>query len=178
MKIKKCITALVATLVIACSTFPTSAYASTTTQKTTCDKTIMYTSNMSKTVNASRAMSLALYPGQSGYSNTVSFNFIGLPANAIVKSIKVDAGRGTVLGGLGAILPQKIKITNPAGESKEEPWGRGNVTTTSAFIADKAAGVWNVCYYGTNIASPSSGSQFIGGTKYASVKMTIDYVLE
>ncbi len=42
----------------------------------------------------------------------------------------------------------------------------------------KAAGTWSVYMTGTNIASPSLGSAFIGGTKYSRPKMTIKYILE
>ena len=63
-------------------------------------------------------------------------------------------------------------------ESGESSWGKGNVTTTNLFIAEKAAGTWSVYMTGTNIASPNLGSAFIGGTKYSSVKMKVSYILE
>ena len=52
------------------------------------------------------------------------------------------------------------------------------VSATNLFIAEKAAGTWSVYMTGTNIASPSLGSAFIGGTKYSRPKMTIIYILE
>ncbi|MBA4687357.1 MAG: hypothetical protein H2184_09390 [Candidatus Galacturonibacter soehngenii] len=131
-----------------------------------------------KTVTSSKAMSIALNPGTTGNSNTITFNFSSLPSNAIVKEIKVDASNASAIGGLGAILAQTLTITSPVGETKTVTWGRGNVTSTSAFIADSARGTWSIYMTGTNVASASSGSQFIGGTKYLSVKMTITYVLE
>lgn len=132
----------------------------------------------SKTVTASKAMSIALNPGATGNSNTVTFNFGTLPSNAIVKEITIDASNASVIGGLGAILAQSVTITSPDGVILTTTWGKGNVTTTSAFINDDARGTWSVYMTGRNIAPSSSGSQFIGGTKYSSVKMTIKYILE
>ena len=65
-----------------------------------------------------------------------------------------------------------------SGETHTVSWGKGNVTTTNLFIAEKAAGTWSVYMTGTNIASPNLGSAFIGGTKYSSVKMKVSYILE
>ena len=70
------------------------------------------------------------------------------------------------------------KEPSPSGETHTVSWGKGNVTTTNLFIAEKAAGTWSVYMTGTNIASPNLGSAFIGGTKYSSVKMKVSYILE
>ena len=75
-------------------------------------------------------------------------------------------------------MAQSLTITSPSGETHTVSWGRGNVTTTSLFIAEKAVGTWFVYMTGTNIASPSLGSAFIGGTKYSQPKMAIKYILE
>ena len=56
--------------------------------------------------------------------------------------------------------------------------GKGNITKTNLFSAEKAVGKWSVYMTGTNIASSNLGSAFIGGTKYSSVKMKISYILE
>ena len=77
-----------------------------------------------------------------------------------------------------ALLPGVTGITSPSGETHTVSWGKGNVTTTNLFIAEKAAGTWSVYMTGTNIASPNLGSAFIGGTKYSSVKMKVSYILE
>ena len=130
------------------------------------------------TKSANKDMSIALMPGVTGDSNTVTFNFSGLPDNAIVKEVTVDCFSASVIGGKGAILAQSLTITSPSGETHTVSWGRGNVTTTNLFIAEKAAGTWSVYMTGTNIASPSLGSAFIGGTKYSRPKMTITYILE
>ena len=130
------------------------------------------------TKSANKDMSIALMPGVTGDSNTVAFNFSGLPDNAIVKEVTVDCSSASVIGGKGAILAQSLTITSPSGETHTVSWGRGNVTTTNLFIAEKAAGTWSVYMTGTNIASPSLGSAFIGGTKYSRPKMTIIYILE
>lgn len=132
----------------------------------------------SKTVTATKDMSIALMPGVTGDSNTITFNFSSLPDNAIVKEVTVDCSNASVIGGKGAILAQSLTITCPSGETHTVGWGRGNVTTTNLFIAEKAAGTWSVYMTGTNIASPSLGSAFIGGTKYSRPKMTIKYILE
>ena len=130
------------------------------------------------TKSANKDMSIALMPGVTGDSNTVTFNYNGLPDNAIVKEVKIDGSNASVIGGKGAILAQSLTITSPSGETHTVGWGRGNVTTTNLFIAEKAAGTWSVYMTGTNIASPSLGSAFIGGTKYSRPKMTITYILE
>lgn len=132
----------------------------------------------SKTVTATKDMSIALMPGVTGDSNTITFNFSSLPDNAIVKEVTIDCSNASVIGGKGAILAQSVTITSPSGETHTVGWGRGNVTTTNLFIAEKAAGTWSVYMTGTNIASPSLGSAYIGGTKYTRPKMTITYILE
>lgn len=81
-------------------------------------------------------------------------------------------------GEKGAILAKSLTITSSSGETHTVSWGKGNVTTTNLFIAEKAAGTWSVYMTGTNIASPNLGSAFIGGTKYSSVKMKVSYILE
>lgn len=129
------------------------------------------------TQSANKDMSIALMPGVTGDSNTVTFNF-RLPENAIVKEVTIDCSNASVIGGKGAILAQSLTITSPSGETHTVGWGRGNVTTTNLFIAERAAGTWSVYMTGTNIASPSLGSAFIGGTKYSRPKMTITYILE
>ena len=123
----------------------------------------------SKTVTSSKAMSVALLPGVTGNSNTITFNFNSLPDKAIVKEVEIDCSNASVIGGKGA---------SPSGETHTVSWGKGNVTTTNLFIAEKAAGTWSVYMTGTNIASPNLGSAFIGGTKYSSVKMKVSYILE
>ncbi|MGN0143404.1 MAG: hypothetical protein ACI398_00375 [Clostridium sp.] len=180
MKIKKSILSLMIVAAATCSIASTNVYASTSLDQVKSVNTISaYSSSNEKTVTANKPMSLALNPGQTGYSNQISFNFKSLPSNAIVKSIEVDAGSGSKIGsGLGAIMPNYILVTNPENETKQSTWGRGNVTNVSGFTADKASGTWYVSYCGTNIASASSGSRFVGGVKYPNVKMTIKYILE
>ena len=56
------------------------------------------------TKSANKDMSIALMPGVTGHSNTVTFNFSGLPDNAIVKEVTVDCSSASVFGGKGAIL--------------------------------------------------------------------------
>lgn len=114
---------------------------------------------------ANKDMSIALMPGVTGDSNTVTFNFNSLPDNAIVKEVTIDCSNASVIGGKGAILAQSLTITSPSGETHTVGWGRGNVTTTNLFIAEKAAGTWSVYMTGTIIASPSLGSAFIGGVQ-------------
>lgn len=60
-------------------------------------------------------------------------------------------------GEKGAILAKSLTITSPSGETHTVSWGKGNVTTTNLFIAEKAAGTWSVYMTGTNIASPNLG---------------------
>lgn len=70
----------------------------------------------SKTVTATKDMSIALMPGVTGDSNTITFNFSSLPDNAIVKEVTVDCSNASVIGGKGAILAQNLTITCPSGE--------------------------------------------------------------
>lgn len=178
MKGKKHIVSLIAALVVTCNIFPTtSLYGATTTKKTTYNNVIRYTLSSSQTVTASQTMSLVLYPGQSSYSNIVTFNFNKLPSNAIVKDVKV-AATAYKHSGLGAILAERLRVTDPVGDTQEVAWGRGNITDISTFVAKKAAGTWSVSYYGVNLASASSGTQFIGAVEYKPVTMTITYILE
>lgn len=87
-------------------------------------------------------------------------------------------GKEIKFGGKEAILAKSLTITSPSGETHTVSWGKGNVTTTNLFIAEKAAGTWSVYMTGTNIASPNLGSAFIRGTKYSSIKMKVSYILE
>ena len=67
--------------------------------------------------SANKDMSIALMPGVTGDSNTVTFNYNGLPDNAIVKEVKIDCSNASVIGGKGAILAQSLTITSPSGET-------------------------------------------------------------
>lgn len=49
--------------------------------------------------SANKDMSIALMPGVTGDSNTVTFNYNGLPDNAIVKEVKIDCSNASVIGG-------------------------------------------------------------------------------
>jgi hypothetical protein len=104
----------------------------------------------SKTVTSSKAMSVALLPGVTGNSNTITFNFNSLPDKAIVKEVEIDCSNASVIGGKGAILAKSLTITSPSGETHTVSWGKGNVTITNLFIAEKAAGTWSVYMTGTN----------------------------
>ncbi len=74
-------------------------------------------------------------------------------------------------------MAKSLTITSPSGETHTVSWGKGNVTTTNLFIAEKAAGTWSVYMTGTNIASPNLGSAFIG-YKIFICKMKVSYILE
>ena len=56
----------------------------------------------SKTVTSSKAMSVALLPGVTGNSNTITFNFNSLPDKAIVKEVEIDCSNASVIGGKAA----------------------------------------------------------------------------
>ena len=72
----------------------------------------------SKTVTSSKAMSVALLPGVTGNSNTITFNFNSLPDKAIVKEVEIDCSNASVIGGKGAILAKSLTITSPSGETQ------------------------------------------------------------
>ena len=69
---------------------------------------------------------------------------------AIVKEVEIDCSNASVIGGKGAILAKSLTITSPSGETHTVSWGKGNVTITNLFIAEKAAGTWSVYMTGTN----------------------------
>lgn len=48
---------------------------------------------------SSKAMSVALLPGVTGNSNTITFYFNSLPDNAIVKEVEIDCSNASVIGG-------------------------------------------------------------------------------
>ena len=64
----------------------------------------------SKTVTSSKAMSVALLPGVTGNSNTITFNFNSLPDKAIVKEVEIDCSNASVIGGKGAILALQLQV--------------------------------------------------------------------
>lgn len=99
--------------------------------------------------SANKDMSIALMPGVTGDSNTVTFNYNGLPDNAIVKEVKIDCSNASVIGGKGAILAQSLTITSPSGETHTVGWGRGNVTTTNLFYCGNSCRNM-VCVYDRN----------------------------
>ena len=43
-------------------------------------------------------MSVALLPGVTGNSNTITFNFNGLPDKVIVKEVEIDCSNASVIG--------------------------------------------------------------------------------
>ena len=45
---------------------------------------------------------------------------------------------------------QRALQFSPSGETHTVSWGKGNVTITNLFIAEKAAGTWSVYMTGTN----------------------------
>uniref|UniRef100_UPI004056F8F3 hypothetical protein n=1 Tax=Agathobacter sp. TaxID=2021311 RepID=UPI004056F8F3 len=143
----------------------------------TLQTTVLAAGTPSKTVKSTKAMSVALLPGETGDSNTITFNFSGLPENAIVKEVEIDCSNATA-SGKGAILPESLTIAAPSGEMQTVSWGSGNITSTSLFIAEEAAGVWSVYMTGTNILPSSAGSAYVGAVKYTSVEMTITYIEE
>ncbi|SFO04384.1 hypothetical protein SAMN04487831_106168 [Pseudobutyrivibrio sp. UC1225] len=133
----------------------------------------------SSSVTSRSAMSLALEPGRTGTSNTISFKFNGLPDNAMVDSIKIDCTDAKKIGnGMGAIAPMSMTITNPSGFVQNVPWGSGNITNTSVFNDLSAKGTWQISMTGRNVAPITAGSRFVAGVKYSNVKMTITYYIE
>ena len=61
--------------------------------------TVFVATTSSKTVTSSKAMSVALLPGVTGNSNTITFYFNSLPDNAIVKEVEIDCSNASVIGG-------------------------------------------------------------------------------
>ena len=144
-----------------------------------CIRPITAIAATSSSVTSRTAMSLALEPGRTGTSNTISFKFNGLPDNAMVDSIKIDCTDAKKIGnGLGAIAPMSMTISNPSGFVQNVPWGSGNITNTSVFNDLSAKGTWQISMTGRNVAPITAGSRFVAGVRYSNVKMTITYYIE
>ena len=144
-----------------------------------CIRPITAIAATSSSVTSRTAMSLALEPGRTGSSNSISFKFNGLPDNAMVDSIKIDCTDAKKIGnGMGAIAPMSLTITNPDGIIQTVQWGSGNVTNTDVFDDFSAKGTWQIRMTGRNVAPITAGSRFVAGVKYSNVKMTITYYIE
>lgn len=124
---------------------------------------------------ADKDMSIALMPGVTGDSNTITFR-VSLPAGATVTEVKIDCSRAASLGGKGAVMAQTVTITSPSGETHTIGWGSGNVSKTTLFTGEDPNGTWTVYMTGRNISSASLGSAYIGGTKYTKPTLTISYI--
>lgn len=68
------------------------------------------------TKSANKDMSIALMPGVTGDSNTVAFNFSGLPDNAIVKEVTVDCSSASVIGGKAQYWHRALQLPVLAGK--------------------------------------------------------------
>lgn len=138
----------------------------------TSQASIIAATNLTKTITAIKDMSIFVNAAETKDSNTITFNFNGLPDNAIVKDIKVDCSNYSHTGGMGAIVAQSLTIISPDGIVNTIPWKSGNIISTSLFDGTKGTGIWSVYMTGTNISS-----SYYGGAKYSNVEMTITYVL-
>lgn len=130
----------------------------------------------SKTVMSISDMSISVMPGETGKSNTITFNFYGLTEDSIVQEVQIDCSNVSRIGGKGVIMAQSIVITAPDGTTEIIPWKSGNVMKTSLFSGKHGKGTWTVYMTGTNLASSSKDSSYIAGVKYSNVDMKITYV--
>ncbi|KOS64536.1 hypothetical protein FJQ98_00960 [Lysinibacillus agricola] len=126
----------------------------------------------SKTVTSRDTMSLSLAKQASGDSNVITFNFSGLPSDAVVTKVVVDANSGITYGGNGAIVSNRVHIKNESMDNYTfAPWGSLNKTEiTTGVIGKPAAGTWSIYYNGTNVSTLGSAWK-----SYASPKLTVYY---
>lgn len=116
-------------------------------------------------------MNLYLAPTANGYSNVITFNVSGLPADAVVSKVVIDANNISC-GGNGAIVSTSVSIKNDSMSTYvSSPWGSGNNTQiTTGLIGKPAAGTWSIYYNGTNV------SNFYDAYKtYKNVKLIVYY---
>lgn len=114
-------------------------------------------------------MSLYLNPNQRGTSTQATIVISGLPANAVVTKITIDAN---TMSYSGAIVSEKCTLSS-SNISKDvtNPWGSGNKTVfTAGVLGSLANGTYKVSYDGWNASSLSSGYK-----TYSSVKFTLEY---
>lgn len=189
---KKKFAALTLAALLVCSLMVPSALAVGTSEETgelytlTLDAEVMstYATTTDSTQTASSSMGVALDPGASGWSNVVNVRFSTLPSNARVQSIKVVPGTATVNSGnsnmLGAVLPSKLTVTAPNGQSTNISWA--NTMTSTAFSNILAKGTWTMSFYGTNLTQPTGNSMNdllrVGSVSYKQAKITITYTLQ
>ena len=64
----------------------------------------------SKTVMSISDMSISVMPGETGKSNTITFNFYGLTEDSIVQEVQIDCSNVSRIGGKGVIMAQSIVI--------------------------------------------------------------------
>ncbi len=135
------------------------------------------------TQTASSAMGLALNPGTSGWSNVVNVRFSTLPSNAVVDSIKIIPGTPVVNNNnknfMGLVLPSRLVITAPNGQSREETWS-GKTARFTNFKLVPAKGTWTMQFYGTNLTQPAAdefNALRFGSINYKSPQLVIDYYL-
>jgi len=115
-------------------------------------------------------MSLGLDPNQRGTSTQATIIISGLPPNAVVTKITIDAN---TMNYSGAILSEKCRLSssNISGEVVN-PWGSGNKTVfTAGVLGSLANGTYKVSYDGWNASSLSYGYK-----TYTSIKFTLEYV--
>jgi hypothetical protein len=141
-----------------------------------------------KTVTASRSLGLALDVGESGTSQTVSFNFRSIPKNAKVRTVTVEPGNGVLNGGKnvsrGLVVFSSLQITSPSmGKTVRTAWNPKKMEFKTQFFDEFASGTWTIQADGSNV-TPAKGTNFLfpisymGAISYKTVKMTISYVLE
>ncbi|MCL1696762.1 hypothetical protein [Lysinibacillus sp. BPa_S21] len=127
----------------------------------------------SKTFTSRDTMSLTLAQQTSGDSSVATFNVSGLPSDAVVTKVVVDANSGLTYGGNGAIVSNTVYIKNDSMSTyASAPWGSLNKTEITTGVLGKIAnGTWSIYYNGTNVS-------ILAGTswkKYSSPKLTVYY---
>lgn len=149
-----------------------------------CDAMFRY-GEQSRKVTSSKPLSLALDAGESGITPPVDFRFTSLPANARVRSVRIDPGNPIINNNnhnmMGSVIFNTIEVVSPDNKTVTSAWNPRGMEF-SQFIEREASGVWTISVTGKNIATPPVNPPWwappaFGSLSFKSPSMTITYVL-
>lgn len=170
MKTFKSIIRTVATLVVAVSMVTANVSAATVSSSTSAEISAQPTAiERSKTVTASKTLGVNLGAGESGYSNTLDFNFNTLPSNANVTKIEIKVGSFSTAGD-GVVLADPVTVIAPDGTKYVFTWRAGLTYTITDIQNLYSQGIWQMYFYGTNLSS-----RYWASLLYSRTSITIYY---
>jgi uncharacterized protein (UPF0333 family) len=128
----------------------------------------------SKTVTTAGPMSISLTRANvSAVSNSLSFNFSSLPANAVVTKVEINGGTMT-FGGQGVITTDRMYVKNVTdGVVASVAWDQffNKAVITSNLLGTAARGQWQVYFSGSKVG----GNGVPAIKSYKNVKLTVYY---